>query len=404
MQIRSFFALFFALFLPATVFATVCRLPSLEGFNKAHERALSILPPKTTDISKIAIYVERDPVHGLYFHSNFFSKDAEYVTKIGREPSLTDIEWAAQNLVWTESPNDLQRQQVQDAIRESDQIYIDKSVFDENGLSELNLEGISRFTIIDQDAGISTSGITINRDLPPPLLAERVAGCCLNGRPIGKGRLLAQVLTEMKSSPKDTKIISLVSDSATIAAAKEVGLDGKAFVSMTDQSADIQRIFEQQSGKQLVVLGHVENGNFIVRDAGGIETKRVAISDLRSLASEHNVLLIEVGCNTASVRDAIAGPDIGVTTRFNTVDATRKLSNAIEAANMSEFLQRLADPDIKVVVEAEAIEKIVRYRANYFVKGEPGSPDITVAEVSITPHSSGILGSWTPNWMRRMFN
>ncbi|MBB4289496.1 hypothetical protein GGE16_001512 [Rhizobium leguminosarum] len=402
---RRIFTLLIAFLLPVSVFATVCRLPNLHGFEDARARAEAILPPKTNDISKLAIYVERDPSLGLYFQSNFVSEGAENVTKIGGEASLTDLEWAAQNLVWTEQPDFIQRQEVQDAIRQLNRVYIDKSVFDEDGLSSLNLEGISDFTIIDREARVSTAGITINRDRPPPLLAERIAGCCLNGRPIGKGIMLAQALTELKSSPKDTRIISLVSDSATIATAKEVGLEGKALMNMADRSAaDLQKVFEGQSGKQVVVLGHVESGNFVVRDAGGSEKSRVAISHLRKLASDNNVLLIEVGCNTASVGDTVAGLQVGVTTRFNTVEATRKLSKAIDATNMSEFLQRLADQDLKVVVESEAIENIIRYRANYFISGEFGSPDISVAEVSITPRSSGILGSWTPNWMRRMFN
>lgn len=405
MRVRSSITLLIAILLPASVLATVCREPHLQGFYDAHSRADSILPPKTSDISNLAIYIERDPSLGLYFHSNFVSEGAENPTKIGGEPSLTDLEWAAQNLVWNQQPDFAQRQQVADAIKQSNKIYIDKSVFDENGLSDLNLQGIDNFTIIDRDARLSTSGITINRDLPPPLLAERIAGCCLNGRPIGKGILLAQALNQLKSSPTDTKILSLVSDSATIEATKKTGLEGKTLMNMADRSAaDIQKIFEEQSGKQVVVLGHVENGNFVVRDSGGNETARVVISDLRKLASDNNVLLIEVGCNTASVGDALNGPDVGVTTRFNTVEATHKLAQAIDATNMSEFLQRLADKDLKVVVESDAIEKIVRYRANYFTKGEPGYPDISVAEISITPRPSGVFGSWTPNWLRRMFN
>lgn len=396
----------FLLLFPVGVFATVCRLPGLSGYDDAAARAGSVLPPKTHDISKLAIYVEVDPNGGFYFHSNFISEGHDNPTKIGGEPTLDTIEWAAQNLVWTSSPTPSEREQVQSSINLPGKIYIDKRVFKEDGTSDLNLDGISEFTIIDRESQSSIAGILIKRDAPPPILAERIAGCCLNGRPIGKGSMLALALTSLKSSPKDTRIISLVADSATVNTVNEVGLSKKATMVSGDASSSMDQIreaFEQQAGKQLVVLGHVESGSFVVRDSSGNQVTSVAIQDLRSLAAENNVLLIEIGCNTASVGDASSAADAGVLTRFNTVEAVQKLSKAVEANNLSEFFERLADEDLKVVVQSEAVEKIIRYRAEYFAKDEIEDHDVLVAQVSVTAREGGLFGSWTPNWMRQIF-
>ena len=89
--------------------ATVCRLPGLNGYEKAADRAKQFLPPETTNVSEMAVYIERDPNGSYYFHSNFRSIGAEHVTKIGGEPTLVDLEAALMNIVFTAMPSVAER-------------------------------------------------------------------------------------------------------------------------------------------------------------------------------------------------------------------------------------------------------------------------------------------------------
>jgi hypothetical protein len=101
----------------------------------------------------------------------------------------------------------------------------------------------------------------------------------------------------------------------------------------------------------VVLVSHVEGANFVIRDAAlGLVTS-IPVDSVRTLASKYNIELIDLGCETAQL-SAAARFRLGVTTKFNTVDAVQALDNALsQSSNYSEFFQTLTSEDLKVVVD-----------------------------------------------------
>jgi hypothetical protein len=141
-EMRTVVRVLFVLFLASAALpadATVCRLPGLNGYEAEAARANVLLPPPTRDPRELAIYIERGADGSFYYHSNFKSVGADEATKIGHEPTLTDVEFAVQNIVWTESPSEVQRRSVATAYFDNARIYVNRDVFREDGSTELQL-------------------------------------------------------------------------------------------------------------------------------------------------------------------------------------------------------------------------------------------------------------------------
>src|SRR5437879_10193068 len=68
---------------PLAVFSqtVVCREPGIQGMDRNASRAQNFLPPKTSDMSKVVIYVERTS-GGFYVHSNYETPGTPNATKI----------------------------------------------------------------------------------------------------------------------------------------------------------------------------------------------------------------------------------------------------------------------------------------------------------------------------------
>ncbi len=387
-------------FVIAVLFATdgyaeVCRLPNLAGYEQMAARAKRVLPKETRNINEIAVYVERDPKGGFYYHSNFISERHEYPTKIGNDPRILDLAWALQNIVWTQRPNAAREQMVRDAYLKHARIFVDRSVFRPDGTTELVFGDKDNITLVDANARSATRAIAVRTDTPPRLIAELISGCCLHARPVGAGALAVRDgLRDIKLDQREVKIASLVSDSATMNALRSGALR-TATAQMNPGTvrsvSDLRLLFEEQRGKQVIVIGHVEGGNFVIRDARGVATATLAIPELRALALQNDVLLIEVGCNTAGVvQDGVAA--VGVATRFNTVDAVQRMSRAFESSKtLADFLGSMADESVKVVVDVSAVARSAVFRARYVDVGTTSLEQKVIAEVNVVTGSISLV-------------
>ena len=123
---------------------------------------------------------------------------------------------------------------------------------------------------------------------------------------------------------------------------------------------------------------------------------------LRTSAQKNDVLLIEMGCNTAGVSSALKSSGVGIATRFNTVDAANRLAKALEGSStLSEFFNRLASEDLQVVVESKTIKSRVQYHANFFETKALGRTQTKVGEVTVTTRATGAFSNWIPQWLRK---
>lgn len=235
-----------------------------------------------------------------------------------------------------------------------------------------------------------TSGIVIRTDTPPPIAAQLLSGCCLFGRPVGIDAQRARdALAQVQLRADELALISLVRDSATREAISRTSLhaatDPASPRGFTNVS-ELRPIFQAQRGKQIMVLGHVEGTDFVTRDGRGDELARFPVLDLRNLAEEFNVLLIEMGCNTAGVEAHSQAGGIGVASRLNTVDAISRISDALSSPELTleQFLQKVSYVDMHVVVDASAIDRYYILQARYFHRADRSQKSTIVARINVT--------------------
>jgi hypothetical protein len=115
--------------------------------------------------------------------------------------------------------------------------------------------------------------------------------------------------------------------------------------------SQIESSFKAAQGKTVMMVSHVEDGNFVVRDPAGKVTFSTSIESVRALAKQYNVELVDLGCQTAQQiqKDSLG---LGVTTKFNTVNAVEALERAISRSrNYSDFFQNLTSENLKIVID-----------------------------------------------------
>ena len=221
--------------------------------------------------------------------------------------------------------------------------YVSKNIFDEKGNTTLDFDGRMRVVMIDPETKTSVGGLIINTDKPPPFGAEIIDGCCLSGRPPGKDAKFSKILLQKSNLKKENvRVISLVADGATTRAIEDSSLKnirlGKT--GQVPDEADIDGLIGAHKGKDIIVLGHVEGQNFVTRNSKNEVVSIVSIEKLRASASKHDVLLIEIGCNTAGSAAGLQAPGVAIATRFNTVDATQRLAKALDTSlNLRDLLE-----------------------------------------------------------------
>jgi hypothetical protein len=111
---------------------------------------------------------------------------------------------------------------------------------------------------------------------------------------------------------------------------------------------DLIRSLRAYKGRAIFVLGHVEEGAFLARDAAGKEILRMPIERAQQILADCcDVQVIAIGCDAASVAGSTG--TIGL---LNSVQAARKLVGLKNARNMQEVYATLSSgPDgLKIVV------------------------------------------------------
>lgn len=346
----------------------VCRTASFEGMQARTESIHRWLGADTRDPSQIRLYVSRDG-DNIYIQSNFLSENlgepgtySEFPTKL-RLPGGTemDVSEALTNIMyWAASREDLPadyRAQVARAL-DSAEIYVDTASLGADGRPSIDLTGVGSIRLA-RDSGPELGGVvelqTLNR--PPPALTERLAGCCFSGRPPGLARQLTRRLQDWPMSSSDTNLLSLVVDSGTAsvigespllsqAAARNGIREGQAF------SEQIDSAIRAASGRNLVVLSHVEGSDVVIRNAAQSEVYRIPIAELNAKAEQGGARLVLFGCETGRYLEEASIP-LGVIGTYNTAYAARRMAAALQnSRNGMEFLSAVTDPQLRVVAQA----------------------------------------------------
>lgn len=400
-------SIFFVLISPAFA-VDVCRTYSFQGMEAHKGRAEKILPlVKTQDLQKAMVYVEYDKDDGvLYYHSNFISGvDGSgkllYPTKIKGDPSqkpvFADAARVFLNIIETSPPDDARRRVVQEAFENEATFFVDISVFDTNGMPRVDLTGLKKIHLVNSRSNVSLKSGEIDfltTAKPPPSLISKVRGCCLWGRPPHRVEEFSTALSKRSINTTSVKVVSLFIDSATDAALKSSSLLRSSRLggpnNILKSESDVAKIFAQAKGSTVVLLGHVEGSDYVVRTGNNAIQLQVPIERMRAIARENQVSLIDIGCNTAKAIQSEAF-GLGVMTKYGSVEAVKSIEKALNSSkNLEEFLTNISSEGLKIVIEPSYLQGQSELKASIYsrVKASAQSASkavwVKVAQIAAT--------------------
>lgn len=256
---------------------------------------------------------------------------------------------------------------------------LDTSMFDNKGFPLISLPNVKNLKIADGKSGkiVFTKRVeTLKRTEPPPLIKSKIKGCCLSGIP---PYLAPRFLAQLKAQPlkkEDIHFISFIKDSATQSAISKATRikNHQLLISKID---DIETSFQRVQGKTIIFVGHIEKGNFVMRDAKGDILLTAPQAYIRSIAKQYDVRLLDLGCETAQqIQKTALG--LGVETRFNTVDAVRSIDHALlRSKNYAEFLESLSAKGLQIIIDKDFVNG-AQLNATIYSKLKDISADIWV--------------------------
>lgn len=338
----------------------ICLEPRLQGYYDALKRAEAVLPENTRSDVGVFVYVEKNSNGDYYYQSNYIPQGYSNPTKLEGDEELEDTLGAFSFILNPNHEDSVLARAAVAASAKKATLILDKSVFNDNGQTDLNLDSFENITVVDKESHSSNSVMPIEtRDSPPPVYVETVDGCCLFIPASYRAKALFSTLSTTRFSKDDVIFVSLVNDTAT-----DIEVSKSAFSNVAisnkggkiRREAELARIFEKaaRNRKTVVLLGHTERGHYVTRGSNGRDVLfQISIDRLRELAQLHEVPLLDFGCDTAreirSASEAIFST--GVISEINSVTAVKRLDHAMSAAtNYAEFFGNLVSPEMRILL------------------------------------------------------
>lgn len=345
-------------------------------------RAAAVLPvTRTSTVTDASVYVEY--VDGiLYYHSNFV---AHFQTRDDRpnklptnvkgdpktNPELANLATAFAKIIGTARNDSAGNVAVRQALLGEVQVLLDLSIFDGAGVPRIDLTGVKNFQFVNarRNQTLDISSEMMETVLPPPSLIAKIKGCCLYGRPPHWSPRMSEVLSKQRFDPKNIRIASLFIESATDREIEHSNLVKNVRVKgdskQVKSEIDLKNIFVEAKGRTLVLLGHVEGADYVIRTSANVEQLRVPIANVRAMAKGSGVQLIDIGCQTTKViREEAFG--FGVMTNYRSVEAVKSLELAMEKAKtVEDFLVILSSEGLKIVLEPSFLKDPVKTASVY---------------------------------------
>ncbi|MGK3191514.1 hypothetical protein [Enterobacter soli] len=351
----------------------VFRVRTIDELKESDIKSSPVLPPMTRVLgANSGIYVEYTPNGKIYYRSNYISAGFSNPTRIygnpNKIPILKDIESVVLNIFYAD--NSLS-QSAADYIwrnfKEQATLTLDISMFDENGVPRIDLTGIKNIKIVDTNRNepiYYEYGEILQTRSPPPSLIAKIKGCCFYGRPPSSIEGYREMLSAKPFHKNDIKIASMFIDSATehtlkkdkILKSKQLKFDPRKIASIDD----FKKMLSKAHGKTLILLGHVEDSHYVIRDSKNIEIFKISIKEARELAVQESITLIDIGCETAKAIDSNS-LGIGVATTYNSVNSLKSIKDAlINSRNFEDFMSNISSEGLKIVIDKSFVDNHVR--------------------------------------------
>lgn len=370
--LRSGLVAFAGLLLAVTAVAAteVCRSPYIAGMEHRIDAIHAVVGENVTSKSRIKLYISQQSTSSgnkLFIQSNFLSANPDMPSGHSESPTkllveaekLGSLDATLANVIfWGNLPPDA-RQQIS-AAKSTTEIFLDPSILDDAGRPPFDLSGAKEIHLANDRQSLTSGKIeTLNLRKPPPALIERISGCCLKGRPAGRGLAIQRALASRRVDKTTAGLLSMVVDSATTETIKGSAILRSAAGRTASRPNDswekrVNSALDASKGKTLIVLSHISDGSVVVEDAGGKALFRVRIDDLHRKAEAKGVNLILLGCDTA--KDAVENRvPVGVVGKYNTQFAAERIGTALENSKTAEdFLSSIAAEGLQIVAQEGA--------------------------------------------------
>lgn len=343
--------------------AKICRLPSFAGLELRTREIHSLLGQNTRDPSKIKLFITRDGDTN-YIQSNFLSADPDSTgiysdnpTKI-RANEASELRNTLLNIVYWGDPPPNAEQEIEKYLATT-QVFVDRSMVDQHGRIDFDLDGARQLTLATDKQVLPSGEISLLKlEIPPPVLVETIDGCCLKGRPPGRGAAIMNRLEDKKFTEDDVSLLSMVVDSQTEAVIAGSPLLKKAkarsgVAGSEPWGQQLTSALANARGKTLVVLSHINGKNVEVMDARKNVLFTISVADLREKTQTAGVDLVLFGCDTAAFIDEASGY-LGVVGEYNTAEAATRLASALKGSqNLADMMKKVASPNLTLVVYDE---------------------------------------------------
>ncbi len=289
------------------------------------EGGLPPLPP--SPFPRLGWLPSPGQVQHLYLRTNLNQSEVEEVAIAGSKLSLVGI---TQNLLRRHSNTGRTDSELARAVT----FYVHHSAFTRGNLS---MDMASNVFVVDDNYKTYKATALVNGDVKTTV--ELVPGLYLRVEDLDQRDLLDR----LRGLPFDLgmfRLLSLVNNSETLKALTSSNLRGNLLdfgLSATPSKAeDLKALLFQQRGHLVALLGHLEDGAFVTIDERGEELLNVSVATLEQWAAEGGLRLLLLGCNSAK-----SSTGVGVSGKFNSLDAIERLTVAVSAANFADFLIRL---------------------------------------------------------------
>lgn len=404
-----------------SVYAILCHDDRLFGFFDSQRRGDGFLPNHTHKLKSSSLYIEMTS-EGPWYQTDYVAPGYGNPGKIGNDP-LWDAKEAFRYLSASRSWNDkylgtaeqfatpqntvpkkigrtgrrfkpfVSHFDLSELAYQNDvHVFVDKNVFNHDGTSQVNLGHAKKISVVDGETSEVLGEVErLSRPDGPPLYMARASGCCFYGIPPYQARNLIINLRKLPFRKKDVALVSLVRDSATestLANSKTLSQVTSAFKGkVIDNEASMKAAVASHAGKTLVILGHVEQGQFVVKTALGEVQFTAELKELHELAKQHQTKLLLLGCESAKQVDALQ-IGVGAINRFNSVKVAHALSKAIaESKNYAEFFESLASPGLKLVANPGFVSLSKSYhpypKVTIYTKFKQYGTSVAVATLSM---------------------
>jgi hypothetical protein len=375
----------------------VCRKAAVGGYDSEHDAAYRILSGTTTDLWNCEIYITRRGTD-IYAHSNYRSvisdetssethksageghegfvvdlpdalkierrwslsfggsgKHHDYPTKmVAPETKLRSLDDITNNVV-ADGAEFLERMsgEIKRASKHHIKYLLDPSMFDSDGTLAINIGSAGNLYLADPNVPPPKRLHPTRSSRGPPWMADIGFGLLMKVRSRFMPDEVIKRLQSTRVRKNRFKLIFLINDLSTEAALGQTQLASHVAKLSTLTEDSIRDVFRRNSRSVIAVLGHAENGNFVVKDASG---ERILLDfpmdRLANFADEFECQLINLGCSAGRESGGIGAAD-----PFNPIHAVQRLAAALNVGDYRAFFETLAGPELRVVFDDTAFSQ-----------------------------------------------